>query len=153
MERRAKVEKMYLQLTLFNRVVHVWLRLVLPPAVFAISSTVIITLFVTIRYTQLPLMFYIIFPYVGLTVIFMMFWQFYDVIRILRAAENILEPLWSHEAPYLKRLSKVERTKVLKKAKAMRPLVFPIGDSEFSINVPIMTWEEILNQMVFLLSL
>ena len=147
------MEKMYLNLTLFNRVVHVWIRLALPLVLLALSITVIITLFISIRYTQLPLVYYLNILFVGLTVTFMIFRVCYDMAQILRATEDILDQLSSHKAPYLTRLTKVQRTKVLKNAKAMRPLLFRVGDSEFSLSLPVAIWEEILNQIVFLLSL
>ena len=83
-----------------------------------------------------------------------MFWQIYDVFLLTRDSEDIMRHLLSYDAPYLRPMPKALRTQVLKRAKAMRVLEFPVGEfADFNMNLPIAMWDEILNQVLFLLSL
>ena len=153
MKSRRRLEKMYVQLETFNRIGQVWVRFYFPPFLVAASCAVILTSFVTIRYTELPLIVYVIFPYTAIIVMIIIFWQSYDMLRIIRASEHIMGGLWKHEAPYFHKMARAERIEMMKRSKAMRPLGFPVADSEFSLNLPIDTWNEIVNQTLFLLSL
>lgn len=150
---RAQMELLYMRLTVFNRIVHVWMQRSAAPVIFAFASTIVVALFVSIRFTDLPFIIHTFFTLFSFTGISVLFWLLNEMVRIVRLSEGILADLQSPRAHYLAHLSKMERTNVLKKAKAMRPLVFPIGDCEFTISLPIATWDEILNQTVFLLSL
>ena len=153
LESRGLVERMYYYVLHHNRVVQTWLKFMLPPTLSGVSLTVIITAFVAIRYTELPLIFYVFYPYTAFTLMFVIFWMCYDTVLVVRASEDVMGQLLSHDAKYLRTMSRAERIKVLKRAKAMKVLEFPIGDfSEFSLNLPVNVWDEIINQVLFLLS-
>ena len=79
----------------------------------------------------------------------LIFWQSYDMFRTIRASEDIL----GHHAAYFQGITRAERIEMMKRSKAMRPVVFSLADSQFSLNLPINAWDEILNQILFLLSL
>lgn len=153
MQSRRRLEQMYVQLELFNRIAQVWIRFYFPPWLLAVSTGVIIAVFVSIRYTELPFLFYILFPYAGLNIMMLIIWQSYDMLHTIRASEDILGGLWQHHAPYFQGMTRAERIERMKRSNAMRPLVFPVADSEFSLSLPISTWDEIINQILFLLSL
>ena len=154
MESRVLVERLYSYLLHHNRVVQTWMKFMLPPTLSAVSVAVIVSTFVSIRYTDLPLLLYIIFPYTAFTLMLVIFWMCYDTVLVVRASEDVMGRLLSHNAIYLRPLSRAERIKVLKRAKAMKVLEFPIGEfSEFSLTLPVNIWDEIINQVVFLLSL
>ena len=153
MDVRAKVERLYICYELFNRINYTWLKFMLPPTIFGVSLTVIVTTFVSIRYTELPFMYYIFFANTAFTLMLIIFWLCYDALLITRDSEDIMSQLLSFEAPYLRSVSKAGRIRVMKRAKAMRVIEFPIGEfADFSISLPIVLWEEILNQVLFLLS-
>ena len=153
MKSRRRLEQMYVKLELFHRIGQVWIRFYFPPFLVALSTSVIQAAVVTIRYTELPLIVYILYPFSAITLMLIIFWQSYDMLRIIRASEDILGGLWKHEAPYFHGMTRAKRIETMKRSKAMRPLGFPVADSEFSLNLPIDTWNEIVNQTLFLLSL
>ena len=66
---------------------------------------------------------------------------------------EIIGKLQSENADYLRPLSRAMRMQVLKRAKAMKEIEYPVGEfSELTLNLPITMWDEILNQILFLLS-
>ena len=79
----------------------------------------------------------------------------HDGIMTIQASENTLGSLRCTENPYLLSLPMKERMAILRRAKALRPAFFSVGDftDEFNVDVPVGVWEEILNQLVFLLTL
>ena len=147
------VERLYSYLLHHNRVAQTWLMFMFPPTLSSVSLAIIMPTFVSIRYTELPVMFYVIFPYTAFTLILVIFWFCYDTVLVIRASEGLMGQLLYHQAVYLRPLSTAERIKVLKRAKAMKVLEFPIGDfAEFSLTLPVSIWDEIVNQVLFLLS-
>ena len=154
MESRALVERMYTYVLHHNRVVQTWMKFMLPPTLSGVSLAVIITTFVSIRYTELPLIFYIFYPNTAFNLMLIIFWMCYDTVLVVRASEDVMGQLLSHDVEYLRHMPRAQRNQVLKRAKGMKFLEFPIGDfSEFSLNLPVNVWDEILNQVVFLLTL
>ena len=125
------------------------------PALIGMTVCIIYTLYLTIRYTELPLLLYVLCPTTGITILFLIFWVSYDVVLVKRTAEGIISRLASQDgAPYLRRMSRQERIAVVKRATSMKPLEFPIGDfADFSLNLPVLVLEEVLNQVLFLVSL
>ena len=96
------------------------------------------------------------YPYpFGTLVLFVIFWISYDIMLVKRTAEDRISRFASHDgAPYLGRISRQQRELVVKRAAAMKVLEFPIGDfADLSLDLPVMVWEEVLNQVLFLLSL
>ena len=150
---RAKVERLYICYELFNKISYNWLKFMLPPTIFSVSLTVIVTTFVSIRYTELPFMYYIFFANTALTLMLIIFWLCYDALLITRDSEEVMSQLLSFEVPYLRSTPKAGRIRIMKRAKAMRIVEYPVGEfADFSISLPIVLWEEILNQLLFLLS-
>ena len=153
-EDRAKLEHLYICMELHNRICSAWLKFAYPSIILSSSLAVILAAFVAIRYTELPFFCYIIFPSTAFALTVIIFWGFYQLLLTIRDSEELLGQLRSYEAPYLRAMPIAGRAKVLKRAKAMRPIEFPMGDfADFSVSVPVTVWEEIVNQVVFLLSL
>ena len=95
-----------------------------------------------------------IFPNTAFAFTFILFWACYELVLAIRDSEEILGQLRSMEAPYLRAMPIAVRVKALKRAKAMKPVEFPLGNfADFSVTVPVTVWEEIVNQVVFLLTL
>ena len=153
MHARAKLERLYICTELYNRICFVWVKFMVLFTIFSVSLAVIWGTFVSIRYTMLPLYVYIVFPNTAVTFMLIIFWASYDVVVLTRDSEDILGKLLSHQVSYLRTAPKDVRTRVMKRARAMRVIEFPIGDfADFTINLPIAIWDEILNQVLFLLS-
>ena len=153
MEGRAVVERLYNCLQCHFRVYRIWVKFHFPPHVLSISVAVIITTFVSIRYTDLPLILYIFYPNTAFNLMLIIFWLCYDTVRVVRASEEIIDRLQSQSADYLRPLPRAMRMHVLKRARAMKEIEYPVGEfSELTLNLPIAMWEEILNQVLFLLS-
>ena len=153
MERRAVVERLYNYVQCHTRIAQNWMKFMLPPTISSVSTAVIVATFVSIRYTELPLFLYIFYPNTAFNLMFIIFWMCYDAVLLVRASEEIMGKLLSHDAEYLRPLPRAVRMEVLKRARAMKVLEFPLGDfADFSLNLPITIWDEILNQVFFLLS-
>lgn len=150
---RRLQERLYICLELHNRVVHCWIKDMLPPTIFLVGAALTFCFFITIQFTDLPLILYVAFPYVGTTVLIIMFWMIYDVLLITNAAEEVRGKLLSWEPRYIRFMPRAMKIKLLKRAMAMRPLLFPIGNLTYvSQSLPITVWEESMNQILFLLS-
>ena len=92
--------------------------------------------------------------YVGVTLLVIMFWLAYNGITDMRDSEAILGELQSLSSQELLVLSLPQRKQVMKKVKSFRPLAFPMGPFvDLTFSVPMAIWDEILNQLLFLLSL
>ena len=153
MESRTKVERLYICNELYHRICFAWGKFMLPFTLISVSLTVIWGTFVAIRYTMLPLYLYVVFPNTAVTLMLIILWVGYDLTAFTRDSEDVLGKLRSHQAPYLRSMPKGVRTGVMKRARAMRVIGFPIGDfADWTINVSIVIWDEILNQVVCLLA-
>ena len=76
-----------------------------------------------------------------------------DVVSI-RVSEDVLSRLRSTAMEYLKQMPVLEKLTMLKRAKALRHIYGNVGIvEEYTIDVPVGVWDEILNQILFLLTL
>ena len=88
----------------------------------------IICFYVALRNAELPIMLYIIvLPYAGLTILVVLFWICHDATVVVQAPEKLLSQLRSDGSPYLARLTRVGKKKILLRSRAMLPLAFPIA--------------------------
>ena len=83
----------------------------------------------------------------------LIFWHSYDMLQVVQASEDVLGELSQHQATYFNGMARAQRLELMKRSKAMRPLEFYVADSQFSMALPINTWDEIINQILFCLSL
>ena len=146
---------MYICLQLHLRIVQDWIRFALVPTVFGMITGVLACAYATIRYSHiLPMYLYVTFPFIAAVLMLNIFWTSYDAVLVVRASEYILlRTLRNQEAEYLQWLSRAEKVKVLKRARAMRVLKFPVGSfTTFSLRVPVVIWDEVLSQLLLLLS-
>ena len=154
LETRAKMENFYVRLQIFNKAYCDWWERQFPGALVSLSSTVIVGLFVGLRHTELPWYLYWVYPITGTVLLIQIFVFAYCVIGVQQESEEIVEKLQSLASGSLDGLTLVEKKKVLKRSRAMTPLPFGIhGFTDFSWAVPLAAWDEILNQLFFLLSL
>ena len=94
LEAHAKAERLYICLELYHRICYVWEKFMLPKTIFSVSLAIILTGFVSIRYSgRLPFMYYLIFPITVVTLMLLIFWLSHDVVLLTRDCEDILSRL------------------------------------------------------------
>ena len=153
-EDRISLWRKYLHLQVFNQLCRVWVKLMSPPTTFSLTSSIIIWFYVTIRNEGVPVTLTLIFFCVGISIFAIFFWLLYEVIMVKRAADRILATLTSTEDGNYKDFSPQQKRYINKRGKATRAIGYRIGDfMEISLDVPLGIWDEILNQLLFLLSL
>ena len=154
-ESREHVELLYIHMELFNKIFQIWVRSMLPLSLLSASCAILIQLYITIRHTDIPLIVYAVMPTSASITMVIIFIVSYDIVLVMRSAEGTLLQLQSSDSDYLVQQfpNKRVRRGIVKRARAMRPISFPLGNfAEYSLTVPVYVWEEILNQLLFLLS-
>ena len=149
-----RVEHLYRCMLVFNQVLLGWMKVFAPMAILGLSSCFIVLMFLTIRDTELPTLIYCAFPIVGCFFMGIIFWVSYDAMMAKRASEEILGNLQSAAyTHYLREVDFQDRKVFLKRTKALRPAIFPIGNfGEVTFELPVIVWEESLDQPLVLLS-
>ena len=148
------LEKLYISMEVYNSVFSKWYKFWVVPTLFASSCSMIVCFYIALRHTELPILLYLCFPYAGFTILVILFWICYDATVVIQESEKLLSQLRSDGSPYLAGLTREEKIKILLRSRAMRPLSFPISNfTTFSLAIPANVWDEVLNQIVFLLSL
>ena len=148
------MERLYISGHIYNTILDVWYKLVVPPSLFDGGVIIVLASYLTMRHTDLPWYMYYWFPY--LTVLFsvMMFALCYDGVVVIRSSEGTLGTLRSTEKQYFLRLPIEEKKSMIRRGKALRPAFFSVGNfTEFNMDVPIGMWDEMVNQLMFLLTL
>ena len=149
-----EVEFLYRSMKLYNGVLMSWMEQLLPSVVFSVCSSITILLYVTVRPSGLPFFVYVWFPLVGIVAICVVSWLVYDAVVIKRAAEQILGVLQSQMKLIHWGLSLDRRRELSRRARALRPIQLSFGNfSDVSLEVLANIWDEVLNQLLFLLSL
>ena len=130
----------------------------LVPTIISTTSTIIICFYVTIRPDNVPFWLVVVVFYIGITLFGIVFWACYQTILVIRGSEDIIRALTSLEIGDWKegrlgvtpmRLKKY----IVTRGKATRPVNYRIGEfNDFTLDVPIGIWDEILNQLLFLLT-
>ena len=155
-EDRFRLWHNYLRLQIFTEICSMWIKLMVVPTIFSVTSTIITCLYVTIRNEGLPEWLVLLFFYVGITLFGNVFWIAYQAILVIRASEatiGVLTSIQYENSGHHNHVPLVIRKYIVKRGKATKPLSFRIGEfTEFSLDVPMSIWDEILNQLLFLLS-
>ena len=153
-EAREKVERLYVYLQIYHRLHCSWWNWTLPGTTFSLSTTVILGMYVGLRHTELPWYLYWIFWFAAFGVLTQIFGVGHDVVFTKDDSEEVVEKLQSPASSDLVSLSLEERREILKPCRAMTGLRYGIaGFANYSWAVPLGAWDEILNQLLFLLSL
>ena len=151
---QLKLERLDVVVQIYNKLFDAWYKLVTPPSLFAAGSVTVLCMYATIRNTDLPLLLYLIFPYMTVVITVIMFDICLDGVQAIIAAEDVLSRLKSTEMGYLSRMTVEEKMAMLKRAKALRIVSASVGIfGEYSMDVPVAAWDEIVNQIMFLLTL
>ena len=129
-------------------------RVYLFPNFVGCSTLVIVALYICIRAVGVPWWLYLFFISSCVTLLLLTFWLPYQFVLAVRASEDVVGVLTSLKDIYSGELSLNERKYLARKAKATRILGYRMGGfGNFSFDVPVVMWDEILNQLLFLLSL
>ena len=149
-----ELERLYAVGQVYNKVLDAYYKFMVPPAVFGGGAAIVFLSFVTLRHTELPLYIYWLFPYMTISFSVVLFDLCYDGILVIRASEASLSTLRSKEGQYFRRLPIEEQKAMSRRAKALRPAFFSVGNfAQFDMSMPIGVWDEMVNQLMFLLTL
>ena len=132
-----------------------YVRILACPVIFAISSVIIITMYATIRHrNDLPWFIYYSNVFVGVVITLATAWFFYDLLTGIQNSEDVVGRLQDPTDALKSGLYKREELDGFRRrAKAMRPLRVSLWVfSEATLDLPVAMWDEILNQLFFLLS-
>ena len=94
------------------------------------------------------------FPLVAVAMIIIVTWLLYDAVSIKRSADAALANLQSRMTACYQRLQRAEKTEFVRTARALQPIRLAIGEfTNITLDVVTTIWEEVINQLLFLLSL
>ena len=115
---------------------------------------IIVVFYVTIRPSGLPWFIYIWFPVVGALTMVLIAWISYDGVVVKATVENVDGNLHSGlDSWRFRALQARRRTVYTRMLKSLRPASLRLGPfGELTLDVPVNAWDEIMNQLLFLLS-
>ena len=149
-----ELRRKYYLVQVYATVANSWIKFMIVPTIFGLSSVIIILIYITLRHTDIPILIYIGVACTGFSLLILLFWFALETISCIQSAEAIVATLNTKDQPYFLELPPMEWRYLTKYGKATRQLVFDIGDfTDYSIAVPITIWDEILNQLIFILTL
>ena len=157
MNRREMLWQKYVQLQLFHKLCLIWVKVMSPASVASITSAIIVCFYITIRHNDVPSFLIPVFFYVGTTCVGIIFWLGIQVIDVSKASEALIGRLTAIPVgtgnEYGISDPRELKKYIVRKGKATRAIKFRFGDfTDVTIDVPIGVWDEILNQVLFLLS-
>ena len=86
-----------------------WVKFMIVPAIFSVSSSIIVAFYVSIRHTEIPILIYLRFASVGVSLFVILFWFGLEVIKLIQSTEAIVETLNSKDPPYFMELAPTQR--------------------------------------------
>lgn len=147
------LRRKYFQLQVYASNFNSWVKFMIVPSIFSISSTIVVAIYATVKLTDVPILIHMGFAWIGFSFLIFLFWFGFELLVFIQSSEAIVATLASKDQ-YLLELERDERLYLIKFAKATRELGFNIGEfTNYSIDVLIAIWEELLNQILFLFSL
>ena len=155
MQEREELEFLYIVLEVQTKIFRRWGTIFVFPALVNFGCGAILCLYIPIKYTEVPTIFNFCFLFVAAVILGVVFWLSFDTVLVIRGTEELLGKLRTLDrAGRERRVTDLTQLRFLKRAKACRPLEIPVGSfGEFSLEVPVIMGDEILNQLLFLLSL
>ena len=98
-------------------------------------------------------MVYVWFPLLAFDAMFAVSWLVYDGVMVKRTGETVLGKLQSQSEPFYWRLSLDQRKELSRRARALRPVKLSFGNfADASLEVLANIWDEVFNQLLFLLT-
>ena len=156
LERRKVVESLYIAFQVQNKLYDDWFGPALFSILFSLGCAVVISLYFPLKHPDLPGFIILVFVTMAVFIMAVVFWLCFDEVTVIRNSEEVIAELQLR--PQVSRFgesefSVVQMERFLKRAKALRSFRISVGTfGDFNLEVPIIMWEEILNQLVLLLS-
>ena len=143
---------MYSSMRIYTILGNEWVKLMVVPTICSTSSVIIICLYMTIRHTEVPVV-YVGFLYTAFNLLGILFWVSFEIVALVRATEDMVGILSSRKHKFLNWLPLPQKMYIRKAGKAAKPIRQDVGSiGEFSITVPFAVCDEILNQLLFSLT-
>lgn len=150
-----EVYMMYRTMQVYNAVLTNWLKVVGVLVPFGGCCGVIVTLYVTLRPSNIPIIIYPCFPLVAFMTMSIVTALMMNAIATKGKTEEALSNL--QQAIYIQYMRNfdVNQKKIcLMRLKSLRPVTLKIGEyAEASSGVVMNVWDEVFNQLLLLLSL
>ena len=152
-EDKKTLEFLYIILEVQTKLYRGWIIFFLLPLIFNCCCGALAFLYIPIRHPEMPIMMNVSLLVLAATILTVILWVSVEFVLVVRGSEEVLGKLSTFEEDWRRDFSVVERLRFLKRAKACRPVEVPVGTfGAFSLDVPIIICDEILNQLIFLLS-
>src|SRR4051794_23756993 len=84
---RIMLEKMFICGQIYNKILDGWYKYVEPPSLFVGGALIVVGLYVSLRYTHLPIIIYLLFPYITVVFAVVMFDLCYEGWVVIRTSE------------------------------------------------------------------
>ena len=115
---------------------------------------IIVSTFLSLADLNLPFPLHALYAFCAFSGTIIFFAEACELVGVEQKSQEIIDELLSVEQAHLQGLTWKGRVSAMKKAKAFKPVVIPIGSfCGASMDVARALWEEILNQILFLFSL
>ena len=152
---RKNVQRLFIHGQIYHGQLSEWFRVAAVPAYFGVSGAVILLLYGPFKYPDMiPGYMSTVSIYLAVILIANVVWPLLDVIKSTTASEEVMRKLQSKFTSKVEFMIVLEVGVHLKRSKALRSLGLPFGSfSNVTLGVPIVIVEEILNQLLFLLTL
>ena len=149
-----RIYRLYRIMQVYNSILTEWMQNTVVMGLVGMASSVIVLLYVTIRPSTLPWFIYIWFPIVAAIAMVIIAWISFDCVIIKREVADVAQNLQlSLDSWRFRDIEKRRRTVYNRMLQSLHPASLRLGPfGEISLDTPINTWDEVLNQLLFLLS-
>ena len=154
---RRQLTKLYIEFEVINTLINSAIGNTLPFAFLAMGTDVVIGLFLFLRHFKVLLeIVNIVAAIVGLFclgTLLNILWACCNTVRAIEQSKMLLQTLRSAQDPYFRALARREQLELLKRAKAMKDFHVALGHfGKFGLDFVVAMWDEIVSQLLFLLS-
>ena len=153
-EARLELWRSFLCLRIYCILLNEWIKWLLVPTALILKAVIALCLYVVLRREGIPGWLAIVSGYAGLMLGGIFLWDQYKAVSGMRLADDLAQRLTSTREEYFRRLAPEQQRYFVKLGKAVRVPRFEFGSfMEYSFEVPLTILDEILGQLLFLLSL
>ena len=153
-EARLDLWRKLLCIRIYCSLLNEWLSLFLVPTALTLRTAIAFCFYVVLRREGIPGWAAAITGYAGLMMGGMFLWHCYEALSGIRLTDDVAQTLMSTKEKYFQRLMPDQQLYLVKLGKAWRGVRIDFGPfMEFSVEVPLTVLDEVLGQLLFLLSL
>ena len=125
---RREVERLHIMLEVHIQMFRCWMMVVFFPVLVNFGCAIIICLYIPLGRPEVPAWLSFCFLFVATVSLRVIFWVVYDMVLIARASHDVLGKLKTFTGDSGQNcISDLQRLGFVKRAKACRPIVIPIG--------------------------